>query len=97
MSARRRATDYPLRKVERAELRGGSRIFGSFKYHFWTLHLECGHEVDRDAKREPGHGTVSRGFAAMHHPGGPDTILPAPKRARCTEGCPPVDHCEATR
>lgn len=74
----------PLRVVKTAMLRGGSSIFAepAFKYHFWELHLECGHIVERRIKwlRIP---NPPRGWQAQHKGVSLERLPPEPSKARC--------------
>jgi hypothetical protein len=74
----------PLRKVEKAVLRGGSSILASFKYHWWELHLECGHTVEWRVRWLP-EENPRRGWAAQHKSPSLDRLPPEPKRVRCDE------------
>lgn len=77
----------PKRKVVKCVLRGGSSFLANFKYHFWELHLECGHVVERRIrwKPDPKREWQRRGFSAMHHGPGLDRLPEEPKSARCEE------------
>lgn len=73
----------PLRAVSTSLVRGGgSTLSPGMKFHWWELHLECGHVVERRIRWTPV-ANPNRGWAAQHH-GVSLTRLPAaPTRARC--------------
>lgn len=77
----------PWRNVVRAALHGGGSINRPFKYHWWVLGLDCGHEVERRVKwlPPPDGSRPARGFAAQHHGVSLTRTPPAPTRARCEE------------
>ncbi len=77
----RRTNTDPMRRVDDAVLMPMTSILASFKGYYWLLTLECGHEVERGVRYQPGHGR--RGFALLHHPPGQAAILAAQERARC--------------
>jgi hypothetical protein len=74
----------PLRTVGTAYLRGGGSILGPFKYHWWELHLACGHTVERRIRwaRIP---NPPRGWAAQHRGVSLDRLPEPPQRARCAQ------------
>lgn len=89
MSRIRYPNRFQLRKVTTARVVGGGTIMADFKYHWWNLTLDCGHEVERNIKwLPPADGSrPPRGWAAQHR-GVSLTRLPEPPtRARC-EFCP---------
>jgi hypothetical protein len=57
----------------------GRGIYG----RWWDLTLECGHNVERGVRYEPGASNGRRGYARMHHQPPLTAALPAPKRVRC--------------
>ena len=79
---RMRSETRPLRLVTKAQLRGGGSILGPFKFHWWDLVLDCGHEVERRCRYRR-IDNPPRGFAAMHRGVSLDRLLPAPKKVRC--------------
>ncbi len=81
----------PLRQVLKAKLRVATSLYASFKFRFWDLTLDCGHEVERPVRHTP--GSKYRGFAAMHQGRPFNEVLPVPKRVRC-EYCPEVKNSE---
>lgn len=76
--------DYPLRRVTNAELRSGKPILSHMlNIRWWNLVLECGHVEERGVRYKPGsHG--KKGYALMHQLPDVATVLPAPKRVRCS-------------
>lgn len=74
----------PLRGVRECVLRGASSIFAepAIKYHFWELHLSCGHIVERRIKWLP-IPNAPRGWAAQHKGVSLERLPPEPKSARC--------------
>lgn len=72
-------------------LRGGASILSDFKYHWWELQLECGHQVERRVRwLAPTDGRpAERGWGAMWHGPTLDREPPPPQHARCDE-CPAV-------
>lgn len=75
----------PRRKVERAIVRAGASIPKSeFKYRWWLLVLECGHEVERRIKYLRV-DNPARGYAAQWQGVPPSRIPPAPKYAFCED------------
>ena len=81
----------PFRKVVTAAAREGTSIgLGAGMCRWWTLTLDCGHEVERTIKFPKQTGSVRRGFAAIYHKRPLSEKLPPPKRCRC-DFCPDLE------
>lgn len=75
------------RKVEKETLVGATSIFGAFKFYYWDLLLECGHQADRRCRYnpDPSRQRQLRGYAALHHMKPMSLLKPAPKTVRCED------------
>lgn len=76
------------RRVVKAHLRSGSTIIAnpSIKYHFWSLELECGHEIERRVRWLPQTGlNRRRGWSAQHHGVPLSRTPPEPQHVDCEE------------
>lgn len=83
---KRRVNTDPMRNVVKAILREGKSnpVLNDWLYIRWyELTLDCGHEIERNCRYEPGASNGRRGWARLHHPPSLSKVLDPPKRARC--------------
>jgi hypothetical protein len=74
----------PLRRVERADLRGGQTIIRNFPIRWWALALECGHTAERGVRYRR-QTQPRRGWGGLWQSPPLSNVKEAPKRVRCGE------------